>query len=243
MDGVFEGFRLSPRLDREALAEAFAARGRLQIDSVLDEASAEALGAAIEGERSWSRSVRMTSGTFSAPLDGYEPVHPNHRQWLAEAIPDAEDRSMQWLFDARRFSQERRLGMVRGDVLDALFDFLNGDDFLGLGRDVTRDSRAAAVEAQVTRYRPGDFLTLHSDKDAGGRRLCAYVLNMTRDWRADWGGLLLFHDAAGNVAEGFTPGFNQLNLFRVPMDHSVSQVASFAPRDRYAVSGWLLAPA
>jgi len=45
----------------------------------------------------------------------------------------------------------------------------------------------------------------------------------------------------GNVTRAFTPGFNILNLFRVPQPHSVSWVNDLAPSPRYAVTGWLRA--
>jgi Rps23 Pro-64 3,4-dihydroxylase Tpa1-like proline 4-hydroxylase len=34
------------------------------------------------------------------------------------------------------------------------------------------------------------------------------------------------------------PGFNVLNLFKVPTDHSVSVVAPFAAEPRLALTGW-----
>jgi SM-20-related protein len=65
------------------------------------------------------------------------------------------------------------------------------------------------------------------------------VLNLTPGWRAEWGGLLLFHDADGHVAEAYAPKFNTLNIFRVPQWHSVSQVASYVDQDRLAITGWI----
>jgi Rps23 Pro-64 3,4-dihydroxylase Tpa1-like proline 4-hydroxylase len=60
---------------------------------------------------------------------------------------------------------------------------------------------------------------------------------MTPEWRPDWGGILQFIDARGNIAEGYTPCFNALNIFRVPAVHSVSQVALYGGF-RYSVTGW-----
>ena len=50
---------------------------------------------------------------------------------------------------------------------------------------------------------------------------------------------MLFHAADGHVAEAYTPGFNSLNIFRVPQAHSVSQVASFVTAERLSITGWL----
>ena len=94
-------------------------------------------------------------------------------------------------------------------------------------------------DAQATRYRPGDFLTAHDDDVAGKHRLYAYVLNFTPAWRPDWGGLLAFHDADGHVSEAYTPTFNALNIFRVPQQHAVTQVASFAGAQRLSITGWI----
>jgi SM-20-related protein len=66
-------------------------------------------------------------------------------------------------------------------------------------------------------------------------------LNLTHQWRADWGGILNFLDADGHVAEGYVPAFNALNLFRVPQRHNVSYVAPFAMNGRYSITGWLRA--
>ena len=76
-------------------------------------------------------------------------------------------------------------------------------------------------------------------RSSASRRLSAWVFNLSREWRPEWGGLLLFHEGA-RVVDGFNPVFNSLSLFKVPMDHSVTQVVDFAPRDRLAISGWYL---
>jgi hypothetical protein len=241
VDAVFtnDSYRLSSDLDLAALKAAFAETGRLQIRDVLDPLSAQALAEALDAEQDWLRSVRLKSGAFSAPLKGREPVQPMHARWIEEARVDPDDTAMQYMFDVRRLSAERAFGMERGDALNAFYDFLNGPEFLGFGAAITGDA-PAGCEAQATRYRHGDLLTLHSDRDSHSRRLSAWVFNLSRDWRPEWGGLLLFHDEAGGIVEGFNPVFNSLSLFRVPMDHSVTQVVDFAPRDRLAVSGWYL---
>ena len=240
VDAVFqtERYALSPDLDVAALRAQFDATGRLQVRDILDPLSAQALAAALDAEQSWLRSVRLASGSFSAPLAGHEPVEKIHARWIEEARIDPDDPAMQYMFDVRRLSAERAFGLERGDGLNAFYDFVNGEEFLAFGAAVTGDA-SVACEAQATRYRQGDLLTLHSDRDTATRRLSAWVFNLSREWRPEWGGLLLFHEG-GRIVEGFNPLFNSLSLFRVPMDHSVTQVTDFAPRDRLAISGWYL---
>lgn len=63
-------------------------------------------------------------------------------------------------------------------------------------------------------------------------------MGLTPNWRVEWGGLLLFHDTDGHI-RGLAPRFNCLNMFGLPVMHSVSQVTPFAGGVRYAVTGWL----
>ena len=66
------------------------------------------------------------------------------------------------------------------------------------------------------------------------------MINLSRHWRADWGGLLHFVDAAGSVSEPFLPRWNALSLFRVPTEHMVSTVEPWADEERYAITGWMM---
>jgi Rps23 Pro-64 3,4-dihydroxylase Tpa1-like proline 4-hydroxylase len=137
------------------------------------------------------------------------------------------------LSDAYANSQHHGLYVMR------ILEFLNSPRFLDFARRLTAEPRIAFADAQATLYRSGHFLTEHDDAIDGQRRLAAYVLNLTPRWRADWGGLLLFLDRDGHVAEGYTPTFNALNIFKVPQPHAVTCVAPFAAGGRYSISGWL----
>lgn len=93
----------------------------------------------------------------------------------------------------------------------------------------------------MTRYRRGHFLTLHDDLAEGKHRLAAYVLGLTPDWQADYGGQLQFLDHDGNVEEASIPGFNVLSVFKVPSLHQVTPVAAHVPHARLSITGWLRA--
>lgn len=231
-------FALNSTLDPSSLGAALEPTGRLHVRDILAPRVAEHLGEALASERAWNRVVTLRSGSFIAPLQDDEPIEHTHRRWLAEAELDGGQAAMQYIHDSRRLSSERHLGMGRSDSLTELEAWLNGPEMIAFMRTVTGDARIAACDAQATRFLPGHVLTVHNDRDRDQRRLYAFVMNFSRPWRADWGGLLLFHDADGHVEQGFTPGFNTLNLFRVPQAHAVSQVASFAQGARLAISGW-----
>jgi len=229
--------RLSPALDVAALHAAFAARRRLHIPGVLDPDSAGALVAAMEAFDGWKVSVSAGGEFFELPLEGRHAADHGKQGWIDGARVDGAEPRMQYIFDTRRLDMEPE-DAPRDAVSEALA-FLNGPDFLAFVRGVTGDDRIDFADAQATRYRPGHVLTGHDDAAEGKNRLYAYVLNLTRDWRSDWGGVLAFEGADGHIEEGFAPAFNALNIFAVPMRHAVTQVASFAPRDRLSITGWL----
>lgn len=232
--------RLSPSLDVAVLNRAFAARRRLHVPGVLDPDSAEAVAAAMEAFDDWKVSVSAGDEAFELPLSGRVAAEPGKQAWIDQARVDGSDPHMQYMFDTRRLDLEPE--DAPPDAVSAVPGLLNSPDFLAFVRGVTGDDRIDFADAQATRYRPGHVLTGHDDAAEGKNRLYAYVLNLTRDWRADWGGVLAFEGADGHIEEGFVPAFNALNLFAVPMRHAVTQVASFASRDRLSITGWLRSP-
>lgn len=229
--------RLSPDLDVPALARAFAAGGkRLHVPGVLSPDSAEAVAKVLEAETRWKTTV-AAGGTFlELPLNGRVAEDPAKQSWLDEAAVDGSSPLTQYIFDTRRLS-----GDVEGgnDAADAVVDFLNSPNFIAFARAVTGDDRIDLADAQASRYRPGHVLTAHNDVSPGKNRLYGYVLNFSRDWRADWGGNLVFYGPDGHIEHGWAPAFNALNLFVVPTRHAVTQVASFAAKDRLSIVGWL----
>lgn len=232
--------RLSSDLDAAELAKAFAAGGqRLHIPDILVAEDADAVEVVLAAERRWKTTV-AAGGTFlELPLDGRLAEDPGKQSWLDEAAVDGSSPLTQYIFDTRRLTAERELGTAGGDAADAVLDWLNSPAFIAFARTVTGDDRIDLADAQASRYRPGHVLTSHNDVSPGKNRLYGYVLNFSRDWRADWGGNLVFYGEDGHIQHGWVPAFNALNLFVVPTRHAVTQVASFAPRDRLSIVGWL----
>jgi Rps23 Pro-64 3,4-dihydroxylase Tpa1-like proline 4-hydroxylase len=127
-------------------------------------------------------------------------------------------------------------------ITHRLLEALASQATIELVRTVTGFSDVSRVDAQATLYRPGNFLTAHSDEQVGEHnRRAAYVIQLCRNWKADWGGLLHFLDASGAVTQTFTPRFNSMALFAVPQEHAVSMVATFAPGPRFGITGWFTA--
>ena len=90
----------------------------------------------------------------------------------------------------------------------------------------------------VSIYRPGDFLTQHTDNVSG--RQWAFTYTITELWRPEWGGLLNIDRGKGKW-EAYHPIFNRLILMEVKdnkANHFVSAVTPDCPINRITYSGW-----
>lgn len=225
---------------RVIVRERLARTGRAQMQGVLAASDAQAL---YEAARTVDYNVVMRRETGHVDLPGawLASLEPGQRQALGQAVQTSAQDSFQYLYDNYPIYDlvQSGRGWNLAPIWRDLVTFLNGESFLNLMRDVTGEARISMADSQLTRYRIGHFLTEHDDHAEGKNRFYAYVLNLTPVWRIEWGGLLAFHGADGNVAEAFTPRFNTLNLLKVPAPHSVTQVALSAAADRISVTGWL----
>jgi Rps23 Pro-64 3,4-dihydroxylase Tpa1-like proline 4-hydroxylase len=219
-----------------ALRAAFDTSGRIQVGDFLTPPSADRLHHCLDQETGYRLTIKGPTGTQRVKQGAL--LTPQAQAQMAGDVYAAARHDFQFLYDSEPVTDEGSPYRDPAHYLTRVAEFLNGPAFGDFVCGVTGIDGHDFVEAQATRYARGHFLTAHDDDRKDGKRLAAYVLHMTRGWRADFGGVLQFINANGNI-EGFTPAFNSLTLFKVPMMHSVSMVTPFAPAGRYAVTGWL----
>jgi len=98
-------------------------------------------------------------------------------------------------------------------------------------------------ETFLSIYRPGDFLSQHTD--IGAKRQWAFTYTLSTGWRPEYGGILNIISGNG-VWYAFPPTFNRLILFDVTekslSTHFVSQVIPESPINRITFSGWWYDP-
>ncbi len=232
---------LDARHDSGLLAKVFAQHGRIHIPSVLTAGSAARVHRCLAEETRYNVVVNSGDKVFEIPAERHAAMSDAERAGLLHAAGQSARDGFQYLYENCRLSEAGEPYPDDHHFLARIVAFLNGPEFLAFVRAVTGEPRIAFADAQATRYGPGHYLTTHTDFEPDKKRLTAFVLNMTPRWRPDWGGLLLFLDPDGRVAEGYVPVFNGLNLMRVPQPHLVSTVADFAGGARYSVTGWLRA--
>lgn len=234
-------FNLAPSIDVEALAECFARTGRVQIAPFLDDADATALAAHLLGRDDWRQVMNAGDKVYESVPAVLATLTDAQRTRLEEAMNAAARDGFQYRYQSIRVPDDAAARAVLGDPLAAFAQFMASTAVLDLLARVTNARDINFADAQATNYDKGDFLTGHDDGVAGKNRRAAYVFGLTSRWRAEWGGLLLFHGGSGGVAEGYVPAFNTLSLFAVPQEHSVSQVTPWAGGPRLSVTGWLRA--
>lgn len=173
------------------------------------------------------------------------------RQWLDTTVAQAMYNEVQefegWLVRDKEVEDE--------NAPDGLFGFTQ--DLAGIGEywghfhkwiqlhslgyfeSIVKEKVSWVLPPMVTRFEPGHYLRRHTD--ALPKRIWTVNLNLTPQWSPDLGGnLVRLHKEHGWVYT--PPEFNRMILFRVDTwgkDHFVDQIATYADRHRYALTGWL----
>jgi Rps23 Pro-64 3,4-dihydroxylase Tpa1-like proline 4-hydroxylase len=228
--------QLNPALEPDKIALAYARDHRVHIPAILTAESAERVHYCLEKETQFSIVTRKDDGYVRLRPDAV--LSPQQQaDLMRNAYAKARD-DFHYLYDNHPMSNDGEPYPQASHYLAAITRFLNSKPVLDFARRVTGSAAIDFAEAQATRYRAGHFLNLHDDSHSPHKRVAAYVLNMTPGWRPDWGGALLFLDGRGQVAEGYAPTFNALNILAVPQPHLVGFVSPFAPAARYSITGW-----
>jgi Rps23 Pro-64 3,4-dihydroxylase Tpa1-like proline 4-hydroxylase len=232
-------WELSSRHDWPAYARLFADSRRIHIPDLLARGDAEAAYHALAEATAWNTVINAGAKVIDLTDDIKASLSAEQAEALDRSVVVSASQGYQFKFDNYRLSEQGEPHRDKAHPLAPMVDFLNSPRFLAAMRQLTGRPDIAFADAQATRYGPGQFLHVHDDLDPGKKRIAAYVLNLTPEWSAEWGGILHFMDSDGHVAEGYVPRFNALNVFEVGVRHFVSFVAPYARAPRLSVTGWL----
>lgn len=221
---------ISNELDIAPYRSALARQGRVQVQGFLQPDAALRLADCLRREVPWSTAERGQPD--SPPWTGETLQHRMPAAYRTAAA------GFHYVYDRYLMVEAMKAGRDPHLVLHAVLEFFNSAPFLDFIRDFTGDTQLNMVGAQATRYLPGQFLRVHDDRHEEEGRRYAYVLNLSRHWEADWGGLLHFVNDDGSPRDAFLPLWNSLSLFKVPAKHHVGLVAPWAREPRLAITGW-----
>lgn len=226
------------RLDKKALIANFQQKGRVHIPDFLSTESAakihEVLTRQVEWNLAWNKNGVHQDLSYTAVL-GWTKAQ---RDALQDAIHTQAENGFQYHYAAIPIYDIVLNKTMPGHFFNELYEFFNSDELIDFAREISGNAAIRFADMQATRYSAEHFLTEHDDDVHGKNRLAAYVLNLTPNWRNDWGGALVFSEAENAVGEVFFPKFNALNIFTVPQKHAVSLVAPFVRAKRYSITGW-----
>ncbi|NBB64104.1 proline hydroxylase [Pseudomonas sp. ODNR1LW] len=231
--------RINPQLDMDAARRVYERDGLVQISNFLPAEVADVLEQIALTGIDWDLAFQGPTGPEVLSRADIQTVGEPALRARMQAMLKAAGHGYGFAYLAYPMLTAYLTGRDPGHPIHAVMEFLNGE-FIRFCAAVTGQPNAVKADGQLTRYRPGDFIGLHNDIGSErSDRLTAYTIGLTRQWRPDWGGQLLFHDDAGDVSRGFAPRWNTLTLFKVPQFHSVAPVSAYATLPRLSVVGWL----
>lgn len=233
-------FALSQSHDLGALSRDYAVKNRLQIRDFFDESTAEEIHQRLLAMNWWltfneGEKVNQLRPEQLAQLQQQEAMQ------IQQKVYQGAQAGYQFLYNYYPLFSAYFSPQVEDMPLFPVYEFINSPGFLDFIRKLTGLDDIRWADAHATLYRAGHFLKFHTDEKPTDKRRAAYVLNFTKDWGRDWGGLLQFWDKKYDVEQAYRPIFNGLNIFTVPADHSVSVVAPYCPGLRFSITGWMRA--
>lgn len=230
--------QLNPALDVAKLAPDYARKGRIQIRDFFATDTAEAIHKELYG-LPWHLCFNQGDTVHNLTPEQLAGLDQQQAAEIQQVVHTGARGGYQFLYnDFPLFERYFRDG-GEGQALYRLYEFVNSPAMLDFFRRLTGLEDIAWADGHATLYRAGHFLKFHTDQEDSEQRLAAYVLNFTKDWGRDWGGLLQFWDEGYDVEQAYRPVFNALNIFTVPADHSVSAVVPWCEGLRFSVTGWL----
>ena len=228
---------LGANVDTEALAKSFASKGVVDMPGFLADDAARILVENLETRRDWLEVFHTSASTYEMPVSEFDRMDSAKRSQLDQLVWREARSGFQFRYRTVRVPDARSKRTPLEDPLHEFTVMMSSTPILAMFGKVTGRDTLHLADAQATAYSAGHFLTAHDDAVEKKGRVAAYVFSLAREWSPDWGGLLIFPEAA--ELRGFIPEFNSLRLFSVPQKHSVTYVPPFVTATRYSITGWL----
>lgn len=233
--------KLNKKINYEKVKKDFEKNNYILIEDFLDEQYAEEL---------------FNFLTYEMPLDWWYSVSLSNKKedfMTTRNLPENKYRIIQEklmaekTFNKGEFSYHfyRTLGDHVEDCSCKECEFRKWvlkDEFLTALKNMTGMKFKKYKTLFASKYSEGCFLSPHTDESNGD---IGFVLQLTKDWLPQWGGLLHFlNDDLNEVTAVKIPKFNTLTLFKLPDQkgkwHYVSHVNQGVKKSRIAITGWFV---
>lgn len=225
-----------PNFNATVVKPQYAPDKRVRIHSFLEEADATSIQDCLSRETRFASAFNIDGVNGVMSEEDMRQLTPDQVAALQQKIYQHASKGTGFLYGRNNITGPHRdSGPAQ---LQAFAEAINSDRVVQAVREISGHDDITCASAQATRYLPGNFLTRHNDFHPDEGRRVAYVMNFTREWHPDWGGLLQFYQQDGAPREAWTPQFNSLTLFEVSHVHAVTFVAPYALEPRFAITGW-----
>ena len=178
----------------------------------------------------WSYSLHPYMNTYV--FDNNEQNKEHIEKGIVSALAGYHRGEFSYCF--RRFEGYEHDGIT-------IKQFLLSAQFLNLMQQITNLSLKDIISVFGSCYHNDTWLSTHSDVSRG---TVAFVYNLTKDWKEEYGGNFeLLHDNYCTVKTRVLPTFNSFTCFNVAGNgkpHRVQKVKSDVIGKRIAFSGWLI---
>lgn len=229
---------LNSNLDLHALCEEFSTNHRILIKDAFTEDSAKQLLNSLETEIPWQMAYMNGDVTYLISQQELQALTQQQAIQNQQRIIQQAKNGFQFYYGHYSVIGGENLAECSDEAFVLqVRDYMQTDAFFQFVKTLTGNDEINKLELLAARYNPGNFLLTHDDFRKPERRF-AYVLNLSKDWKVEWGGLLHFLDEKGQLLDTYVPTYNSLTIFKVPASHTVSYVAPYAGRTRYSITGW-----
>lgn len=222
--------------DIENLKIDFSIQKRLKIKNFLNETFVESLFKFIFLEKNWTLATGIDKNKYE------KTVIPQNEKANSLQIKNVNNS-----FGKDNFTYIFYRSM-NGDINNkkmSYFEFtlrqiLSSNIFINKLNYITGLELTKLTTLFLSKYKPGSFLSPHSDK---GNGKLAFVINLSKFWKPQYGGVLHFlNDDRTEIIDSYVPLFNTFIIFEVPLEkgipHFVSHVNPNIKHNRYAITGW-----
>jgi Rps23 Pro-64 3,4-dihydroxylase Tpa1-like proline 4-hydroxylase len=239
-------FSLDDTLDLAQIRAAYREKRRVHIPQFLHYAHAEALYEELAHESTWSIVFNANGLTYDRQENSTSEVMWLESRSACDAAYLSAREGSGYIYEHTLVAENRAQRTFEDSRLASFITWLDSEEMIECFRRLTGVSELVRVAANAKRFSAGHFGSAHHDAIAERHdsalypRRVAFVLTLTPEWRADWGGLLQFSNSEGLVEEAYVPRFNSLSVFEVSQVHAISFVTPFASERRYTVGGFLL---
>ena len=173
---------INPEIDLSSAAATLAGQGRVQIHDFVSPESAETLHGWLHQHEDWYLSYNEGPDNFETSEAEFAALTMEQKHRFTAGVYRRARSGFQHLFKQYYISQAVASGENNGHPMHAVHEWVTGEDFLGLMRDVTGRDDIRTSDSYASLYGPGHFLTRHDDRHPTHQRIAAWVLSMTPDW-------------------------------------------------------------